>query len=105
MEEFLRLRNTVDEFSARRWVRSGHLVENLRDLDRMQKLASEELDMTRAALRLLETRGKTLDFLDLRLRLDMGVAGTTQILAAKIKQLEHLLAELLPARREALQTW
>ena len=61
--------------------------------------------MTRAALKLITDRGDELDFLDLRLRLDMGTASTPEILMAKVNQLEELLRIQLPARRAALQTW
>ncbi|MBD03401.1 MAG: hypothetical protein CME24_03525 [Gemmatimonadetes bacterium] len=105
VEEFLRLRDTIGEFSARRWVRSGHLTENLRDLEQMTLLAQQELEMTRSALKLICVRGEALDFLDLRLRLDMGTASTPQILTAKIAQLERLLTEQLPAWRNELQVW
>ena len=105
VEEFLRLRDTIREFSARRWVRSGHLTENLRDLEQMTLLAQQELEMTRSALKLICVRGEALDFLDLRLRLDMGTASTPQILTAKTAQLERLLTEQLPAWRDELQVW
>ncbi len=105
VEEFLRLRDTIGEFSARRWVRSGHLAENLRDLERMTQLADQELRMTRAALKLIEDRGAALDFLDLTLRLDMGTSSTSQILTAKISQLERLLEQQMPQRRQQLHRW
>jgi hypothetical protein len=101
VEEFLRLRDTVLEFSTRRWVRSGHLRENLRDLDRMTQLARQELGAARQALRLV----RDVDFLDLALRLDMGTASTEQILAAKVEQLRELIDDRLPAWREELQRW
>ena len=101
VEEFLRLRNTVLEFSAQFWVRAGHVAENRRDVDRMTQLAREELTAARQALRL--TRG--VDFLDLALRLDMGTASTQELLTAKVAQLEDLLARRLPAWREELSRW
>jgi len=101
----LRLRDTIGEFSARRWVRSGHLAENLRDLQQMTALAQQELQMTQSALKLITDRGGALDFLDLRLRLDMGTASAPQILTAKVKQLQRLLGEQLPAWRDELHVW
>ncbi|MEW6753324.1 MAG: hypothetical protein AB1505_20435 [Candidatus Latescibacterota bacterium] len=101
VEEFLRLRDTVREFSGQSWVRSGHHRENLRDLDSMEELARAEVELARRDLELVE-RG---DFLDLGLRLDMGTASSPQILRAKIRQVEHLLREELPAWRLQLSTW
>lgn len=101
VEEFLRLRDTVREFSRQSWVRSGHVRENLRDLDRMRKIAADELAIARADLALV--RG--VDFLNLGLRLDMGTACTEAILEAKIRQVDRLLKEDLPRWRETLQTW
>jgi len=101
VEEFLRLRDTIREFSGQSWVRSGHQRENARDLDRMEQIARAELDLARRDLRLV--RG--VDFLDLSLRLDMGTASTEAILKAKIQQVEELLSGELPAWRETLQRW
>ena len=101
VEEFLRLRDLVREFSRQSWVRSGHLRENLRDLDRMEQIARAESDLARRDLKLV----RDVDFLDLDLRLDMGTASTPDILQAKIRQLEALLARELPAWRESLQRW
>ena len=101
VEEFLRLRDTIREFSNQSWVRSGHLRENIRDLDRMEQIARAELDIARQDLKLV----KGVDYLDLSLRLDMGTASTEEILKAKIRQVKGLLAEELPAWRELLQQW
>jgi hypothetical protein len=101
VEEFLRLRDTVHEHSGRLWVRAGHVRENLRDVDRMEQVAREELKTARQALRLVADT----DYLDLSLRLDMGTVSTEQILQAKVIQVEDLLARRLPEWREQLQTW
>lgn len=101
VEEFLRLRDTISEFSGQAWVRAGHKRENMRDWERMCRLAGEELDTARLDLALV----KDVDFLDLRLRLDMGTSSTAEILHAKIAQVENLLAEGLPAWRESLLRW
>lgn len=101
VEEFLRLRDTIREFSGQLWVRSGHRRENMRDLTRMQAIAVAELDLARQDLELVGG----VDFLDLSLRLDMGTASTETILEAKIRQVEHLLSEDLPAWREELLRW
>ena len=101
VEEFLRLRDEIRGHSAQYWVRAGHRRENMRDLKRMTALARDELDIARQALQLV--RG--VDFLDLSLRLDMGTASTTEILTAKIAQVEHLLSTELPAWRQELLRW
>ena len=101
VEEFLRLRDTVIEFSGQSWVRSGHVRENMRDVDRMEQIARAELELARRDLALI----KGVDFLDLDLRLDMGTASTETILRAKIAQVEKLLEEDLPAWRRSLQRW
>jgi len=101
VEEFLRLRDTVLEFSGQLWVRSGHLAENLRDLARMEQIAASELEIARQDLRLI--RG--VDYLDLHLRLDMGTASTEAILKAKIEQVKGLLSEELPEWKQKLQEW
>ena len=101
VEEFLRLRDTVREFSRQLWVRAGHCRENMRDLDRMEQLARAELGLARKDLALV----KDVDFLDLGLRLDMGVASTADILRAKIRQVEQLLADDLPTWRASLRQW
>jgi hypothetical protein len=101
VEEFLRLRDTVYEFSGQFWVRSGHRRENIRDLDRMQAIAAAELDLARQDLELI----RDVDYLDLRLRLDMGTASTETILEAKIRQVEQLLNEDFPAWREERLRW
>lgn len=101
VEEFLRLRDTIRQFSGQLWVRSGHVRENLRDHQQMVELARAELQTARQDLKLIQG----VDFLDLGLRLDMGVASTVQILEAKIRQVEKLLAEELPAWREQLLRW
>lgn len=101
VEEFLRRRDLVREFSGQSWVRAGHCRENLRDLDCLEQLARAELEIARRDLALV--RG--VDFLDLGLRLDMGTASTVEILKAKIRQVEKLLAEELPHWRQALQRW
>ncbi|MDA0745610.1 MAG: hypothetical protein O2954_03770 [bacterium] len=101
VEEFLRLRNIINEFSSQTWVRSGHKKENLRDLARIKAIAQEELDIARKDLALI----KNTDFLDLGLRLDMGTESTDTILKAKIKQIEHLLKIELPEWEKQLTTW
>ena len=101
VEEFLRLRDTIREFSGQLWVRSGHRAENLRDLARMEQIAASELEIARRDLRLI--RGA--DYLDLRLRLDMGTASTEAMLKAKIEQVKELLATGLPEWKEMLLTW
>ena len=101
VEEFLRLRDTVLEFSGQSWVRSGHRAENLRDLARMEQIAAFELEIARRDLRLI--RG--VDYLDLRLRLDMGTASTEAILKAKIEQVKGLLAQDLPEWKRRLLEW
>ncbi|MFH1569996.1 MAG: hypothetical protein ABIL09_18530, partial [Gemmatimonadota bacterium] len=101
VEEFLRRRDTVREFSGQSWVRSGHAAENRRDLARMQELARAELDIARKDLALVQGA----DFLDLALRLDMGTASTDRMLRAKIAQVEGLLQRELPAWREQVLTW
>ena len=101
VEEFLRLRDTLREFGDRPWVRAGHVRENMRDLDRMRQLSEEELRTARLDLKLT----KDIDFLDLRLRLEMGTASTEEILTAKIAQVEHLIAVGLPALRDDLLRW
>lgn len=101
VEEFLRRRDTIRQFSGQLWVKSGHVRENLRDHQRMVELAQAELQTARADLKLVQGA----DFLDLGLRLDMGVATTEEILTAKISQVEKLLAEELPAWREELMRW
>ena len=101
VEEFLRLRDLVTEFSRQSWVRSGHARENMRDLDRMRAIALAERDIARRDLALV----KGVDFLDLSLRLDMGTASTETILKAKIRQLDTLLSTDLPRWRETLLLW
>lgn len=101
VEEFLRLRDTIMEFSGSYWLRSGHHRENLRDLARMREIAMAELQIARDDLTLIEG----VDFLDLSLRLDMGVASTEEILRAKIRQLEQLIASELPEWQERLLQW
>ena len=101
VEEFLRLRDTIREFSEQSWVRSGHRRENLRDLDRIGKIAHAELDIARRDLALI----KGTDFLDLSLRLDMGTASTEAILEAKIRQIETLISRDLPRWRARLHQW
>ena len=101
VEEFLRLRDTIREFSGQSWVRSGHARENVRDLDRMQEIARAELDLARQDLALV----KGVDFLDLDLRLDMGTASTETILRAKIRQVQDLLRTELPNWRKELLQW
>ena len=101
VEEFLRLRDIIKEFSGRSWVRSGHVRENMRDLKRMEVIAQEELAIAKKDLALVS---KT-DFLDLGLRLDMGTASTPTILKAKIDQVTNLLEHELPAWREELLNW
>jgi len=101
VEEFLRLRDTVREFSGQLWVRSGHCRENARDMDRMAEIAGDELAIARRDLSLI--RG--VSFLDLGLRLDMGTATTATMLEAKIAQIQRLLAEELPAWRDQILTW
>jgi len=101
VEEFLRLRDTIRQFSGQLWVKSGHARENLRDLERMRQLARSELQIAQQDLKLI--RGA--DFLDLALRLDMGVASTAEILQAKIRQVGKLLAEELPQWKKELLRW
>ena len=101
VEEFLRLRDTIRQFSGQLWVKSGHARENLRDWQRLVELARAELQTARQDLKLVQG----VDFLDLGLRLDMGVASTVEILEAKIRQVEKLLAEELPQWREELLQW
>ena len=101
VEEFLRLRDEIRAHSAQLWVREGHCRENLRDLDRMTRIAGDELRIARAARKLI----KGVDFLDLGLRLDMGTATTGEILTAKIAQVAEVLADALPRWREQLQSW
>ena len=101
VEEFLRLRDTILEFSGQHWVRAGHYRENMRDLARMAELARAELELARRDLELVAQT----DFLDLGLRLDMGTASSGRILRAKIRQVEQLLDVELPAWRRRLGTW
>ena len=101
VEEFLRLRDTVRQFSRSFSVRAGHVKENLRDLERMTAIARAELEITRRDLALV----KDADFLDLSLRLDMATASQADILRAKIKHTQHLLTKELPAWRKMLLTW
>ena len=101
VEEFLRLRDTIREFSGQSWVRSGHARENVRDLDRMEEIARAELDLAQQDLSLI----KGVDFLDLDLRLDMGTASTEVILKAKIQQVLNLLSTELPRWRKELLQW
>jgi hypothetical protein len=101
VEEFLRLRDVIRAHSSQFWVREGHRRENMRDLNCMVRLAQDELELARRALKLV--RG--VDFLDLGLRLDMGTASTAEILQAKTSQLEHLLRTEMPAWRQELLTW
>ncbi|MBI2502537.1 MAG: hypothetical protein HYW07_04805 [Candidatus Latescibacteria bacterium] len=101
VEEFLRVRDTIRQFSGQLWVRSGHVRENMRDYQRLVELARAELQTARQDLKLVQG----VDFLDLGLRLDMGVASAVEILEAKICQVEKLLAEELPRWREELLKW
>jgi len=101
VEEFLRLRDTILEFSGQLWVRSGHRAENLRDLARMEQIAASELEIARQDLRLI--RG--VDYLDLHLRLDMGTASTEAMLKAKVEQVKGLLAKGLPEWKQKLLEW
>jgi hypothetical protein len=101
VEEFLRLRDLIVEFSRQSWVRSGHQKENLRDLARIEAIAHEEQTIARKDLSLIQNA----DFLDLGLRLDMGTESTTTILKAKIDQVEHLLKTELPEWKKQLLTW
>ena len=101
VEEFLRLRNTVFEFSGSYAVRSGHVRENLRDLGRMETIARDELQIAKADLAL--TKG--VEYLDLSLRMDMGTASLEAILRAKIRQVTHLLKIELPRLRKEVQRW
>ena len=98
VEEFLRLRDLVNEFVGSRWVRAGHRKENLRDVKRMTAIAVEEREIARRDLELVGAS----EALDLRYRLDMGVASTTDLLEAKIRQLDALLTDGLPALRQRL---
>jgi len=100
VEEFLRLRNRVKEFTYDYPLRAGHARENAADLRRMEQLARAELAIAKAALKL----AAGVDYLDISLRLDMGSSSTTAVLSAKIKQVEHLLSKELPAwSKEALR--
>jgi hypothetical protein len=101
VEEFLRLRDTIREFSGSYWLKSGHRRENLRDLTRLCEIAAHELRIARDALDLV----KGVDFLDLSLRLDMGVASTEEILLAKIRQVEDILSKRLPEWEVVLLQW
>ena len=101
VEEFLRLRDTIREFSGQSWVRSGHRRENLRDLDRMGEIAEAEAEIARLDLELVAG----VDYLDLSLRLDMGTASTEAILKAKIRQVKRLIDKDLPLWRESLVSW
>ena len=101
VEEFLRLRDTVLQFSCGYDLRAGHLRENLRDLDRMTEIAQQEIKIARQELTLV----KGVEFLDLSLRLDMSTASLEEILRAKIAQVQTLLRQDLPAWRQQLQTW
>ncbi len=101
VEEFLRLRDIIREFSGRSWVRSGHERENVRDLHRMEIIAREELSIAKKDFTLV----RNTDFLDLGLRLDMGTASTPEILKAKIDQVTNLLKHELPAWRQELLRW
>jgi hypothetical protein len=93
VEWFLRLRDQVREFSGTPALRWGHRRENRRDLDRMRRIAEAELKIAAEDLRLV----KGADFLDLSLRLDMGVQSQTDLLKAKLRQLKGLLQSGLPA--------
>jgi hypothetical protein len=101
VEEFLRLRDTVREFSRQSWVRSGHVRENLRDLARMRAIATAERGIAREDLALV----KGVEFLDLAMRLDMGTSSTEAILKAKIRQLDVLLRTELPRWKDRLLRW
>ena len=101
VEEFLRLRDTVTEFSRTYPLRSGHVSENLRDLARMRAIARDELSIARRDLWLV--RGCS--FLDLALRLDMDTQSTEAILNAKIRQVEELLATGLPGLEKRVKDW
>ena len=101
VEEFLRLRDRIIEFSSSYSLRSGHARENIRDMDRITKIAKEELDIAHKELALI----KGIDFLDLSLRLDMGAASLEEIMEAKINQVTSILKEELPAWRKLLLKW
>ncbi len=98
VEEFLRLRDVILEHSGQSWVRQGHARENLRDHTRMVQLARHELDLAQLDLELV----RDVDYLDLSLRLDMGVASTASILEAKIRQVTDLIDSQLPEMRDRL---
>lgn len=92
VEEFLRLRNEIKEFSGVPAISAGYIRENKRDFARMVRIAQEELRIARDDLKLV----KGVDYLNQSLRLDMGTASQEVILAAKIGQVERLLAAELP---------
>jgi hypothetical protein len=101
VEEFLRLRDVLREFTGAFHVRAGHFQENLRDLHRLTELAQEELRIAREDRQII----RNADFLDLSLRLDMGTASQVDILKSKIKQVRRLLRVDLPALRGTIGTW
>jgi hypothetical protein len=96
VEEFLRRRDTIREFSGSFWLRSGHRRENRRDLNRMEKIARQERALTEEALGL----ARRTDFLDLSLRLDMGTATAVGILTARLAQIDRLLSVEMPQWRK-----
>ena len=101
VEEFLRLRNIIIDHSGSYAQRSGYAKENIRDLDRMEKIASDELEIAREDLKLI--RG--VDFLDLSLRLDADIASLEVIMQAKIKQVKLVIKEQIPQWRRELLSW
>lgn len=101
VEDFLRRREILRKFSKRGSLNCGYLKENLRDLRQMRQIAIEELRIARAALSLV----RHADYLDTALRMDMGVAATTTMLQAKIKQISHLLKVEFPEREKEMRQW
>ncbi len=101
VEEFLRLRNIIIDHSRSYAQRSGYAKENIRDLDRMGEIASEELQIAKESLELI----KGVDFLDLSLRLDADIAPLESIMKAKIKQVTMVIEKGLPQWRKDLLDW
>ncbi len=101
VEEFLRLRNVILNHSGYYAARSGYVRENIRDLERMKKIAENELKIAKEELKLI----KGVDFLDLSLRLDMGTASLESIMRAKVEQVSTLLKEELPQWHKEVCTW
>jgi len=102
VEEFLRTRNTILEFSQSHYERQAHRKENLADLRRLECIAADEMDIAKQAVALLKNHSGCLDS---RMRMDVETAPARVMLAAKIKQVKALLRKDLPAFRQELLQW